>query len=98
MRYAREVGVQKPWGATDKVAGQSPIFSGQKSPEKRPKKDPKNGLFFAFRGWKCVLPRLGEGLTAFWFVACLDKEVTTTDKSNEIRTFEASFRGFGDPP
>lgn len=42
MRYAREVGVPKPWGATDKVAGQSPLFSGQKSHEKRPKNDPKN--------------------------------------------------------
>ena len=69
MRYAREVGVKKPWGATDKVAGQSPLFSGQKSPEKRPENDPKNnpekGVLFClwgksafYLGWERVCGRL----------------------------------------
>ena len=46
MRYAREVGVKKPWGATERSGAKPPILTSQN----HPKNSPEKGVLFDFRG------------------------------------------------
>lgn len=57
MRYAREVGVKKPWGATERSGAKPPILGSKNDQKKTPKRGyllPLGGESAFYLGWERV--------------------------------------------